>query len=73
MAEGWLTGRKSLARYLDCSIRQVSRYREMGAPIIHWNGTMRAKAADLDKWLRSLDEGRCPSTGGFCPLRLPGQ
>ncbi len=46
--------KKSLAQYLEVSIKWVDGYKSIGMPYIPIKGHVRFRKSDIDKWLESM-------------------
>jgi hypothetical protein len=53
MADGWLTGWKKIAKYLDVGVRTAQTYEIKGLPVYRKFGTVRAKPQELDDFIKN--------------------
>jgi len=59
MRDGWLTGWKAIARYINRSIRTAKRYHyKYSMPVRRLPGSVHALPYELDRWLVLFDEIR---------------
>ena len=47
--------KKSLAQYLEVSVKWVDGYKSIGMPYIPIKGHVRFRKSDIDKWLKSKE------------------